>query len=98
MVYLLLVYLVSFIALCLIGFYYVDVDGERINEGNTLRDFLFLNEEYDSIEKLVIYVPLLNSFFLLLIIAVIAIDRIPSFKLFGKIRDLVSKILDIKIR
>lgn len=94
MVYLLLVYLVSFIALCLIGFYY----GERINKGNTLRDFLFLNEEHSSTEKSLIYIPLLNSFTLALFIVIIVVEKIINFKLFSKLKPLVSKILDIKIR
>jgi hypothetical protein len=96
---------VSLLAICLIGFYYVDSDRRRINEGNTLRDFLFLSDGIDNKERFLVYTPFLNVFILAIFIVFIVVDELRNIqssntmrKITLKVSGVISRLLSIKLR
>lgn len=104
-VYCLVIYLISVISLLFIAFYYVDEDGERINEGNTLGDFFFIGNNSEKSDRIIVYCIGLNTVILVIILVNIIIERFDVFVRFlGEIRILkrlnssISKLLNKKIR
>lgn len=93
-------YLCVVVTFCLITFYYKDVDGDRIIEGNTLGEFLHFRGE-DSAPFLV-YFPGVNVFFFLVLVIIVLVDLLLKLsKRYGIGLDLssrVERILNTRIR
>ena len=93
-------YLCVVITSCLLLFYYKDVDGDYAVDGNTVGELLHLRGKDSS--PFLIYFPVINVFFFILLIILIPVDLFMKLLKYCNINfdmsDRINRILGFKIK
>ena len=93
-------YLCVVITSCLLLFYYKDVDGDYAVDGNTVGELLHLRGKDSS--PFLIYFPVINVFFFILLIILISVDLFMKLLKYCNINfdmsDRINRILGFKIK